>query len=119
MKTTALYGGTFNPVHFGHIRPILEAKGLLGVDRVIWIPNARSPLKSGEGLASGEQRLAMLDLALADYEGMETSDFELSRAGASYTIDTVIHFKEEFSQDQLIFIIGEDSLPTSTSEYFF
>ena len=112
MKTTALYGGTFNPVHFGHIRPILEAKAILELDRVIWIPNARSPLKSGRGLATADQRLAMLDVALADYSDMQTSDFEVSRAGASFTIDTVTHFKEQLSEDHLIFIIGEDSLET-------
>ena len=112
MKTIALYGGTFNPVHFGHIRPILEAKHILTLDRVIWIPNARSPLKNGEGLATADQRLAMLGAALAEYPDMETSDFEVSREGASYTIDTVSYFKEQHTEDQLIFIIGEDSLET-------
>src|SRR6188474_461451 len=87
----ALFGGSFDPVHLGHLmvaQRVLEAEAL---DRIVFVPAARSPHKSGT-TASGAQRLAMLRLARRGNPQFTVSDFELRRGGPSFTIDTVRHF---------------------------
>ncbi|RKX91939.1 MAG: nicotinate (nicotinamide) nucleotide adenylyltransferase [Spirochaetes bacterium] len=85
---TALLGGSFNPVHNGHLA--LAADVLkLGYQRIIFIPAARSPLKKSLGGASDKDRIAMLELALKDFDGADIWDGEIRRGGASYSIDTV------------------------------
>jgi len=85
---TAILGGSFNPVHNGHLA-LAEDVLKLGYERVLFIPVARSPFKGRIGAASDEERLAMLDLALNKKEKMEIWDGEIRRGGASYSIDTV------------------------------
>jgi nicotinate-nucleotide adenylyltransferase len=110
MNETALFGGTFNPVHHGHLALARNAMTHLGLDRVLFIPCALPPHKPAPGLASAEDRVRMLELALAEQAGMEISDIELRRGGKSYTIDTVHALEEEFPDTRLTFLIGSDSL---------
>lgn len=106
-----IYGGTFNPVHHGHLLMARDVREMLNLDRMILVPNQRSPLRVGEPLLDGAHRLAMLRLAVANEEHFEVSEYELSRGGVSYTVETLRHFADVVGGD-LHFIIGADSLMT-------
>ncbi len=107
-----LFGGSFDPPHLGH-RAMAEAaleKG--GVDKVVVIPAARSPLKEKGHSASPEERLAMVRLAFQDLERVEVSDEEIRRGGTSWTVETVRAWKEKSPPGTEIFwLLGSDSLP--------
>jgi len=85
---TALLGGSFNPVHNGHLA-LAEDVLKLGYQRILFIPAARSPLKKNLGGASDKDRVAMLELALKDFNGADIWVGEINRGGSSYSIDTV------------------------------
>lgn len=104
-----ILGGTFDPVHYGHLRLAEEARELWPLDRVLFIPAQLNPLKSGQAATSGEQRLAMLRAAVADQPAFEALDLELSRPGPSYTIDTLRALHERFPNDRLVLILGMDA----------
>jgi nicotinate-nucleotide adenylyltransferase len=100
-----LFGGTFNPVHFGHLRAALEVKEGFELDEVILIPAALPPHKLPGEVADAGDRLHMLNLALEDAPGLKLSDVELRRAGPSYTIDTIQYFKRTLPADTRIYLI--------------
>ena len=85
----ALYGGTFDPIHHGHLILAREAIGQLGLARVVFIPAAQSPHKLARMPAPAEARLEMVRAAVADEAGFEVDDAEIRRPGPSFTIDTV------------------------------
>ncbi len=105
-----LFGGTFDPVHFGHLiaaRAVAEQRGF---DRITLIPTARPPHKTNAN-ASGEHRLAMLEGATRGDELFEISQIELYRAGPSFTFDTLRALRDEHGPDtRLYWIIGADML---------
>ncbi|MCK5706380.1 MAG: nicotinate-nucleotide adenylyltransferase [Candidatus Aureabacteria bacterium] len=110
MERIGLFGGTFNPVHIGHIAC---AKSLVEkniVDRIIFIPSKIPPLKKIENTILAETRLQMVEAAISQYPNFSISDVELKREGVSYTIDTVRSFIEYFDSDKvkLYLIIGID-----------
>lgn len=110
MNTIGLFGGTFNPVHLGHLRTTLEVKEELGLDRVVLIPSALPPHKKPDNMASARDRLEMLRIAARDNPDFLISDIELMREGPSFTIDTVNHFRSLYqSNARLYFIIGSDA----------
>ena len=110
-QTIALYGGTFNPIHFGHLIAARCVAEQLGAARTIFIPSAAPPHQDNTTLAPAEHRLEMVRRAVADGPGFEVSDCEIRRAGPSYTIDTVSHFRAACGDDaKLHWIIGADSL---------
>lgn len=117
-RAVALFGGSFNPIHNGHL---IAARGVaerLGVARLILVPSAMPPHKIGADLAPAEDRLEMARLAIAGERGWEVSDCELRRTGPSYTLDTVRQFREAMGPGTpLIWIIGADSLPELVSWY--
>lgn len=84
-----LFGGTFNPVHLGHLRAAQELAELLKLDRIVFIPAATPPHKTPSGIVSFEHRLQMLQLAVAGNDVFSLSDVENRRPGKSYSIDTV------------------------------
>jgi nicotinate-nucleotide adenylyltransferase len=88
-----LYGGSFNPIHFGHLRAAEEDREVLGLDLLYFIPAASPPHKQAGDLALAEQRLSMVRLATKGNRHFMVSDVEIRRPGPSYTIDTVRHFK--------------------------
>jgi nicotinate-nucleotide adenylyltransferase len=105
-----LFGGTFNPIHFGHLRPILEIKESFALDRIYFIPSSLPPHKALKGIAGAEDRYQMITLAISDQEGFMVSDVELDRPGFSYSIDTVTHFQAEFpGSTRLYLVLGMDA----------
>lgn len=106
-----LMGGSFDPVHFGHLVAAQDAMEQHGLDRLILIPAAQAPLKDYTVSASGEHRVAMLREATDWDARFEVSDYEVQRGGTSYTLETVRHFRRMFPEDELFWIIGGDQLP--------
>ncbi|MGM9550646.1 MAG: nicotinate (nicotinamide) nucleotide adenylyltransferase [Clostridia bacterium] len=102
-----LYGGSFDPVHIGHMAVAKAAKEQFGLDRVIFIPTGNMPHKKG-CVASSHDRIEMLKLSFDD-PSFEVSDYEVMRTDISYSADTVEHFKSLYPDDELYFIIGGDS----------
>ncbi len=100
-----LFGGTFNPVHFGHLRTVLEVTEHFRLDRVYLIPSAMPPHKSSEGIASPRDRLEMVHLATEGVPEFAPSDIELQRTGPSYTIDTLGAFSDMFPEAAPCFLI--------------
>jgi len=110
IKRIGLFGGTFNPIHFGHLRAAKEAEEEFDLDRVYLIPSAFPPHKSSEDIADPEDRLEMIRMAISDCPELMVSDVELMRSGISYTIDTIHYFKSVLPEDtELFFIVGIDA----------
>ncbi len=106
-----LYGGTFDPIHVGHLMVARAVREQLGLDRIILIPNARPPHKAPDHLTVISHRLAMTRLAAEDEPGFDISDCEARRNGPSFTIDTVDHFRTLLSSHtEIVWLIGSDSL---------
>lgn len=104
-------GGSFDPVHFGHLIAAQDVFEQFHLDRLVLMPAAQAPLKPNDVQSTPEDRLAMLRAATEWDQRLEISDFELRRGGISYTIDTVRHLRALFPGDQLYWIIGGDQLP--------
>ncbi len=104
-----ILGGTFDPVHFGHLAAAEEARVALQLDRVLFVPAAHQPLKARR-LTPGEHRLEMLRRAVADHPHFSVSDLELVRGGISYTVDTLRTLRERYPAADLFFILGADAL---------
>lgn len=116
--TFLLYGGSFNPIHHGHLIAARSAAELLAATRIIFIPCANPPHKSDDDLAPAADRLEMVRLAIAGQAGWEASDCELRRDGPSYTFETVQAFRKTLGpQAVLCWMIGADSLPELASWY--
>ena len=106
-----IYGGTFDPIHHGHLILAREARELFGFEKVIFVPAAVSPLKSSPA-ASARVRWSMLRAAIEDEPGFELDDCELRRPPPSYTIDTIEDIRTRKRDAQIYCLIGEDNLPT-------
>lgn len=104
-------GGSFDPVHFGHLIAAQDAFEQHGLDRVVFVPAAQAPLKPQEVQTGPEDRLAMLRAATEGDERFAISDYELRKGGVSYTIDSVRHFRARHPHDDLYWIVGGDQLP--------
>ncbi len=103
-----LYGGSFDPIHQGHITPVREAGTALGLDRVIYLPTARVPHKEGSA-ASALARYVMVELALLGEPKRRVSAFEMEDR-VTYTIETLEHYRREEPEADLVLILGHDSL---------
>jgi nicotinate-nucleotide adenylyltransferase len=104
-------GGSFDPVHFGHLLAAQDAFEQHHLDRLVLVPAAQAPLKPNEAQSSIEDRLAMLRAAVEWDKRFEISDVELRRGGLSYTIESARHFRALYPHDDLYWIIGGDQLP--------
>ncbi len=112
MTRTLLFGGTFDPVHIGHLVGARIACEILSLDRVLFIPAHASPHKPGEGVAAdAAHRLTMLRLAVQDETALGVCDLELRRPPPSYTWDTLQALREKFPGDQFTLLLGADQLP--------
>jgi nicotinate-nucleotide adenylyltransferase len=103
-----VFGGTFNPIHYGHLRAAEEIRQKLDLDRILFVPAGTPPLKSSE-LASSEHRYAMAELAVASNEYFELSDMECRRPGTAYSIETATELKSLHPEDDVFFIVGVDA----------
>ncbi|GHU53000.1 hypothetical protein FACS1894132_04010 [Clostridia bacterium] len=104
-----IFGGSFNPIHNGHIHVIKSAKELCGLDKVYVVPAYISPLKNTKEYVSAEHRLNMCKLATENLPFAEVSDIEIKRQGVSYTIDTLEYFEKINTNAELYLIIGSDN----------
>lgn len=104
-------GGSFDPVHFGHLLAAQDAYEQFRLDRLILVPAAQAPLKPMEVSSSPEDRLAMLRAATEWDRRFAVSDVELRRGGISYTVDSARHFRALYPGDDLYWVIGGDQLP--------
>ncbi|MHB9154972.1 MAG: nicotinate-nucleotide adenylyltransferase [Endomicrobiales bacterium] len=109
-KRIGLFGGSFDPVHCGHLLLAEAARKEFALDRVLFIPARIPPHKRDKRLSPAAHRLAMLALALERYPAFGISRFELKRKTTTYTFQTVEHFKRLFPRAEIFFLIGSDSL---------
>ena len=110
LKKIAIYGGTFDPVHHAHLILARDAIETLGLDKVILVPAAISPLKKAAPVAGGEVRLAMLKAAIKGEPEFEVDECELLRQPPSYTIDTVEKIRRRECDADIYCLIGEDNV---------
>jgi nicotinate-nucleotide adenylyltransferase len=103
-----IFGGTFDPVHYGHLRAALEAREMLKLEDFRLLPAGTPPHRSNT-VASGVHRLAMLQLAVSEHSGFRVDDREVRREGNSYMVDTLLEIREETGDSPLLLIIGQDA----------
>ena len=107
----AIFGGSFNPIHNGHLQVAKSALSECGLKKVIFLPNANPPHKNKEHIISAHHRYNMVALATDGFENFEISNYEMNSDKPSYTINTLRHMKSVYNAE-LFFIIGADSLYT-------
>lgn len=105
-----IYGGSFNPVHNGHIHLAVSAVNEMKLDRLYLVPSGISPHRSSAEYASGDDRLEMLKLACMVSEKLDVCDYEIRKDRKSYTIYTVEEFRRRFPNDELFLLVGSDML---------
>jgi nicotinate-nucleotide adenylyltransferase len=111
-KKIGLFGGSFDPVHLGHLLVAQAACEEAGLQRLYFIPAAQSPFKPGTTPTPPAERLRLLRLALAGKSNYEIDDQEIQRGGVSYSIDTVRDYARRFPQAELYYLIGADHVPS-------
>lgn len=104
-----IMGGTFNPIHTGHLLLAEYAKEACGLDKVFFIPTGNSYMKDAKEIVSEAHRFAMVQLAIQGVEGFEASDIEILREGNTYTCDTLVELKEMYPTGKFYFLTGADS----------
>lgn len=112
----AVFGGTFNPVHYGHLRLAEEARETCGLDRVVFMPTFITPHKLTESLTPARVRFELVKRAIEDNPGFSVSDLEIRREGRSFTIDTVRELLKE-PDTEVFLILGSDSFNDIASWY--
>ncbi len=111
MKRIGVMGGTFDPVHMGHLGLAEGAAKELKLDKVIFMPAFVQPFKQNKAVTEAEHRINMLELAMEESEApLEISTWEIDRGEISYSFDTMAYLKEEYPKDELWFIMGSDSM---------
>lgn len=110
MKKVGIMGGTFNPIHYGHLFLAENAYEQLGLDRVLFIPTKNPPHKAKPDAVTDQQRVDMISLAISDNPHFELSMMELEREGMTYTADTLTILNERHPEVEYFFLVGADSL---------
>jgi nicotinate-nucleotide adenylyltransferase len=105
-----IFGGTFDPVHYGHLLLAESCREALKLDAVWFMPTAVPPHKQQRELAPAVVRCEMLELAVAGHAGFSVCNYEIERGGVNYTVDTLAHIQAEDPARQLFFLMGADSL---------
>jgi nicotinate-nucleotide adenylyltransferase len=111
MQRLGLFGGSFDPIHLGHLLVAQAAREELALTRLYFIPAAHSPFKPDRQPTPGVDRLRLLRLALAGADWCEVDEQELTRGGVSYTIDTLRDYARRFPGAELIYLVGADNVP--------
>ncbi|NLD20312.1 MAG: nicotinate (nicotinamide) nucleotide adenylyltransferase [Clostridiales bacterium] len=110
MKKIGIFGGSFDPIHYGHLGLAADAMKQVELTKVMFVPAKLQPFKLDKKMASGPDRLVMLNLALADHENFQASSFELDSEGISYTYLTLRYMQRKFGEGaRLYFITGTDT----------
>lgn len=109
MSRVGVLGGTFDPLHLGHLRVAEVARDELSLERVLFVPAANPPHKSEDGVTDASDRVAMLELALGAEDGFELSTIEIDRGGPSYTIETLDELQRGRPETDYWFITGSDA----------
>lgn len=118
LQRLGIFGGTFDPIHLGHLVIAEEARASLDLDGVLFIPARVSPFKLGQATACAEDRMRMVELAIADNPAFQASRLEIEREGPSYTVDTLRQLRALYGpQPELFLLMGTDSLATIASWY--
>lgn len=116
---TAIYGGSFNPPHLGHISAVNAVLSELAPDRILIMPDCIAPHKAmADNTPSPEHRLEMCRLAFGGIPGTEISDLEIQRGGRSYTVDTLEQLTALFPEDMFYLVIGSDMLTSFTTGWY-
>lgn len=110
MKRIGILGGSFDPIHFGHLLMAQSAAEALKLDRVFFVPAFRSPFKSDHHIPFSADRLAMVKLAIQGNQTFAVCDGEIRRKGVSYTVDTLKELKARYPQAKLYLLMGADNL---------
>lgn len=117
MSRIALFGGSFNPIHNGHLHLAQTVHQQCGLDRMLLMPSGTAPHKSSDAYAPAADRLAMCRLATEPYPWLEVSDYELTKPGKSYTVETLRYLHSRFPEDALFLLTGSDMLLSFDSWY--
>ena len=118
MKKIGIYGGTFDPIHHAHLILAREAREILALEKIIFVPAAISPGKDSP-VASAEMRLSMLRAAIKGETGLVVDECELNRPPPSYTIDTIEEIRRREVDSEIYYLIGEDNLSALASWHRF
>jgi nicotinate-nucleotide adenylyltransferase len=110
-ENIGILGGTFDPIHVGHLLAAQDTMEALTLDRVIFVTASIPPHKTGKGISPAETRLAMVKLAVENNPSFYASDIEIRRSGPSFSVDTVEDLKCNFPNSEFFFLVGEDNLP--------
>ena len=110
----AVYGGSFNPFHWGHLAIAEAALEELKLDHIVFVPAAQSPFKPNQRLAPDSARLRMLRLGLQGRPKFSVDDWELRQGGISYSVATLREYRKRFPKAELFYLIGGDHIPTLT-----
>src|SRR5262245_31066193 len=105
-----LFGGTFDPIHLGHLLLAEQCREQCKLDAVWFLPSANPPHKVGASITPAQQRVEMLQMAIAGHPEFAVSKLELERGGTTYTVDTLEQLRNEDAERELFFLIGADSL---------
>ena len=109
-KTLGVLGGTFDPPHYGHLVLAENARVQLRLDRVLFVPAGRQPLKSDRPITPAHHRAAMVEAAIAGNPAFALSPVDLARPGPHYTVETLALLRQEYPETELFFLMGGDSL---------
>ena len=112
LKKVGIYGGSFDPIHHGHLILAREAREALNLEKIIFVPAAVSPFRVRPAAAPGNLRLKLLYAAIEAEEGLAIDDCELRRPPPSWTIDTVLEIRKRETDSELYLLIGEDNVAT-------
>ncbi|MEN6462430.1 MAG: nicotinate-nucleotide adenylyltransferase [Syntrophomonas sp.] len=110
IKSLGIMGGTFDPIHYGHLTAAECARSEFDLDKVLFIPSARPPHKELDLVSDCNDRYTMVRSAIADNPGFEISSLEIQRKGLSYTVDTIDYYLHKYSGTKIFFILGLDAL---------
>lgn len=105
-----VYGGSFDPIHLGHLLPVEEARAATGLDEVLYVPAFAPPHKPSGPSASAFHRFAMCAIALEAFPHLLLSDFEASRGGTTYTVETLRHVRANHPESEVFLVLGSDSM---------
>jgi nicotinate-nucleotide adenylyltransferase len=110
IKSLGIMGGTFDPIHYGHLTAAECARFEFNLDKVLFIPSARPPHKELDLVSDCNDRYTMVRSAIADNPGFEISSLEIQRKGLSYTVDTIDYYLHKYPVTKIYFILGLDAL---------